>query len=114
MNHRTKLRVLSVAALLAASPFASHANSDVAMDACIKAFIAASVPQDRKIRIDKQQSATVNPVDTRNSAYEIHLTARTRHTGQSVARATCVANADGVVIAMNSTPAAAPTKTAAR
>lgn len=112
----TKIFSLAAIVPILATPLASHANA--AMDACIEAFIASTLPKDHPVKVRKK-SAGDSPLGVYSASREIELTARISRTGEPVAKATCIVDRDGVVIALNGAPtmqrvAGVPEKTAAR
>jgi hypothetical protein len=50
----------------------------------------------------------VSPVDQYTRAYRISLSAKGKTSGKEVAKATCVVDRSGVVLALNGKPYAAP------
>lgn len=90
----------------AATPFASYADSNQALDACVKSFISSHVPKDREVRVRKHlPSPGPLAIMQDKSSYAIMLSARVKGSGKEIAQARCVANARGEVIAMDSPPA---------
>ena len=55
--HRTSRATLAVATLaLLGSPLASRADAvEQAMDACVQAFVAASLPKEQRVVVDKTE-----------------------------------------------------------
>lgn len=100
--HRASRPALVVATVaLLASPLASRADAvDQAMDACVQAFIAASLPKGQRVIVGKRQDAS-GPLDAQSHAYRIVLKASGATSGRQIAKGVCVANRDGEVIALN-------------
>jgi hypothetical protein len=93
---------LAVATLaLLGSPLASRADAaEQALDACVQAFVAASVPKGHPVVVDKLHSAS-GPLDASSRTYRIVMTATGTTSGRQIAKSTCVANRVGEVIALN-------------
>ena len=93
--------ILAIATLaLLGSPLASHADaSQQAADACVQAFVAASLPN-RRVVVDKQNVSS-GPLDGRSRTYRIVMTATGATSGRQIAQSTCVANRQGEVIMLN-------------
>jgi hypothetical protein len=100
-------RILVISALLLTAPVLSHANEDAAMNACVKAFVSSSLEKERPYTV-KTQESVVSPVDQYTRAYRIALSAKGKTSGKQVAKATCVVDRSGVVLALNGKPYAAP------
>ena len=102
MNRRSANPFLAVATLtLLASPLASRADAvEQAMDACVQAFVAASLPKGQRVVVDKQNIAR-GPLDAHPRTYRLVLTATGTTSGRQIAKSTCVANRAGEVIALN-------------
>lgn len=83
---------------------ADTAPADTAMDACIQAFVASSLEKERPVTVRKVEPVA-GPVAARAKESTIYLTAVTRHSGKRLAKATCVADNNGVVLTMNVKPA---------
>lgn len=93
--------------VLAATPLASYASSNQALDACVKAFVANYIPKESVVRVYKHRP-TPGPLAIlldRKGTYTIALTARGKRSGEEIAQARCVANSRGDVIVMDSPPA---------
>jgi hypothetical protein len=76
------------------------ARSEMAMAACVKAFVSTSVPKDRQVAV-RTENRAASMVIPRNRPYSIALTATSRTSGEQLAAATCRTNRSGTVIAMN-------------
>jgi hypothetical protein len=102
VNHRASRATLAVATLaLLGSPLASRADTvEKAMDACVQAFVAASLPKEQRVVVDKLNSA-IGPMDAQSRTYRIVLKAKGSTSGRQIATGVCVANRDGEVIALN-------------
>jgi hypothetical protein len=100
--HRTSRATLAVATLaLLGSPLASRADAvEKAMDACVQAFVAANLPKEQRVVVDKLNSA-IGPMDAQSRKYRIVLKATGSTSGRELAKGVCVANRDGEVIALN-------------
>ena len=116
MNTFTKIsKSLSIAAatLLLAAPFASQATTadDLAMDSCVKAFVAANLPKEQRVRVQKEEIAA-SPVSIHARSYKIVLSAKGAESGKNLARGTCTIDRSGAVVALNGKPL--PTHIASR
>lgn len=106
MNKFSTVRIaksLSIAAatLLLAAPLASQAHDyDAAMDSCIKAFVAANVPQGHPVTVRKQESA-ISPVGLDAVGYKIIVSAKGAESGKYIARGTCIVDRSGEVTMVN-------------
>jgi hypothetical protein len=97
---RPILAVATTFALLA-SPLASRADAvSQAMDACVQAFVAANLPKEQPVIVDKENSA-IGPLDAQTGTYRIVLIATGKTSGRQIAKNVCVANRAGAVIALN-------------
>jgi hypothetical protein len=101
MKIRRSLTVLSAATLLA-FPFATQADSDHAMEACIKAFVGSTLA-DQKVTIYRKPALATAFPGYDAHASRIDLVAARRDSGKEVAHATCVVNSSGVVTTMEGT-----------
>lgn len=113
MNTAARTKTFLLAALLPclAAPLASQADplgtrSDVAMDACVKAFVSTNLEKERPFTVRKEESTS--PTDMYSRAYRIRMTAVGKDTGKRVAQATCVVDREGVVLSMDGKPFATP------
>jgi hypothetical protein len=107
-------KTLSIAAatVMMAAPFASQAaNHDVAMDSCIKAFVAANLPKEQPVTVRKDDGVQ-SPISVHARAYKILVSAKGVESGKYLARGTCIVDRKGSVIAMNGK--ALPTQLASR
>ncbi|HEY0942386.1 MAG TPA: hypothetical protein VGE08_20000 [Steroidobacter sp.] len=103
---------LAVASLALSAPFASHAGSyDAAMDSCISAFVASSLPKEQPVKVRKEEVAS-SPISIHSRAYKIMVSAKGVHSGKYLARGTCIVDRSGQVVALNGKPL--PQKIAAR
>jgi hypothetical protein len=100
--HRASRATLAVATLaLLGTPLASRADAaDQAMDACVQAFVAANLPKEQRVVVDKLNSA-IGPMDAQSRKYKIVLKATGSTSGREIAKGVCIANRDGEVIALN-------------
>lgn len=93
---------------LAATPLASYAGSNQALDACVKSFVETYIPKDRVVRVYKHQP-TMGPLGMmqagRKDTYTIALSAVGKRSGKEIAQARCVASRRGEVIVIDSPPA---------
>jgi hypothetical protein len=100
MKHQSALLAVATLALLG-SPLVSRADAvEHAMDACVQAFVAASLPKGQRVVVDKQDIAS-GPLDAHSRAYRLVLTATGTTSGRQIAKSTCIANRRGEVIALN-------------
>jgi hypothetical protein len=97
------LAVLAATLLLNAAP-ASQAHAEDAMDACIKAFVAANLPREQPVTVRKKESES-SPIAL-GRAYRISLTATGATSGKRLARSSCLVDRNGAVIALNGKPVA--------
>ena len=93
-----KLCVVSLALL--AAPFAANAGTTDAMDACVKAFVAANLPKEQPVTVRKD-TLSVSPLDTLSGTYKITLVATGSTSGKRFAKGTCVVSRDGEVVSLN-------------
>lgn len=95
---------IAVAALAISAPFASYAGSyDAAMDSCISAFVASSLPKEQPVRVRKEQEAAT-PISIHSRAYKIMVSAKGVESGRYLARGTCIVDRNGQVVALNGKP----------
>ena len=93
------LPVIAALALLTAS-LAARADDDATMDACIEAFVAASLPKDQPIRVVRS-GPPPRALGAPGRKYRIVLTATGTSSGRQFAKATCTVERDRAVMAMN-------------
>ncbi|HMN46159.1 MAG TPA: hypothetical protein PKE27_16390 [Povalibacter sp.] len=103
MNAASRTRALVVSALLLATPALSHASQDVPVNACVKAFVSTSLEKERPFTVQTEESVAT-PLDHAARAFRISLKATGKHSGKQVAKATCVVDRNGVVLALNGKP----------
>ena len=97
---------IATATIALAAPFASQAhNYDAAMDSCISAFVASSLPKEQPVKIKKEDSVS-SPISIHARAYKIVVSAKGVESGKYVARGTCIVDRSGSVIALNGKPIA--------
>lgn len=97
---------LAAATLALAAPFATQAhNYDAAMDSCINAFVASSLPKEQPVKIKKEDSVS-SPISIHARAYKIVVSAKGVESGKYLARGTCIVDRSGAVIALNGKPIA--------
>ncbi|MET0535420.1 MAG: hypothetical protein ABW171_14480 [Steroidobacter sp.] len=112
MNKLTKTLSIAAATMLLAAPLTSQAsNDDVAMDACINAFVAASLPKEQPVKVRKEE-VTDSPISVHARVYKIVVNATGVESGKRLARGECIVNRAGEVIALNGKPVS--TRLAAR
>ncbi len=100
-HHLLRRALIVTASILLAAPLASSADSlDQAMDACAQAFVAASLPKQQPVVVEKLNTA-YRTVDARSRTFHISLTATGRTSGRQFAKGTCVVNRSGEVVALN-------------
>jgi hypothetical protein len=94
--------VVAIATLaLLGCPLASRADAEAqAMDACVQAFVAANLPKEQPVVVDKQNFAT-GPLDMQTRTYRIVLIATGKTSGRQIAKSICIANREGAVIALD-------------
>ncbi len=100
---RRPLRRMLIATTLGvlALPLASRAGGlDQAMDTCVQAFVAQSLPKEQPIVIEKRSSRN-QALDSRTRTYRIALTATGRTSGREFAQGVCVVDRKGEIIALN-------------
>jgi len=99
---RASRATLAVATLaLLGSPLAGRADAvEKAMDACVQAFVAASLPKEQRVVVDKT-SAAIGPMDAQSRTYRIVMKATGTTSGREIAKSVCVTNRNGKVIALN-------------
>lgn len=97
MNART---TLIASALILTAPVLSHAGQDVAMDACVKAFVNASLEKERPYTVRTEES-TYTPVDLQARAFRIELKATGKDSGKNFGKAVCVVDRNGEVLSFN-------------
>lgn len=102
-----KIRKISlITTLLLIAPMFSHADtavdSDMAMDACVKAFISTNVEKARPITVKKEEFIG-SAFARHNRTGRISMKAVDNSSGEQVAKATCVFDRSGVM-SMNGKP----------
>lgn len=106
MNTRISKTVsFAVASIAFAAPFASQAGSSeaAAMDTCINAFVAANLPKEQPVRVQKQEAAP-SPLAFYSRGYKIYVSAKGLESGKYLARGTCLVDSSGQVVALNGKP----------
>jgi hypothetical protein len=106
MNTRKLNRaiLISVAMPLCMASALSVADSTTAMDACVKAFVSTSLAKDRSVAV--RTESRMSSILTVRRPYAISLTATGKDSGKKLAKATCVADRNGTVLALNGKPPA--------
>lgn len=100
----TKSLSIATATVALAAPFATQAhNYDAAMDSCINAFVAASLPKEQPVKVRKEDGIN-SPLSVHSRAYKIVVTAKGVESGKYVARGTCIVDRSGAVVALNGKP----------
>ena len=95
---------LAVATVACAAPMASQAhNYDAAMDTCIDAFVASSLPKEQPIKVRKRELVG-SPLGIHSRAYKVVLSAKGTDSGKYLARGTCIVDRSGRVVALNGKP----------
>jgi hypothetical protein len=97
---------LAVAAVVLAAPVASFADSSVAIDACIKAFLSSDVAKDRKVTVQKNLDSVPRPLAL-SGLYTVEVVAKGRESGKQLARVICHADQKGTIVAVNGRPTSA-------
>lgn len=107
MNPLTRISksvAIAVATVALAAPFASQANDfDTAMETCIDAFVAASLPKEQPVRVQKHEASS-SPLAIYSRGYKIMVSAKGVESGKYLARGTCLVDRSGQVIALNGKP----------
>jgi hypothetical protein len=107
--------ILAVAALaVLVCPLASRADSaEQAINACVQAFVAANLPKEQRVIVDKENFA-VGPLDAQTRTHRIVLVATGKTSGRQIAKSVCIATRAGEVIALDGRrpPALAETRIA--
>lgn len=112
MNKLTRsLSIAAATAMLATSFASSAANDDMAMDACINAFVSANLPKEQPVTVRKEELAA-STINIHARTYKIIVSATGVESGKRLAHGTCIVNRSGEVIALNGKPL--PTKLASR
>jgi len=94
----------AVATVALAAPLATQAhNFDAAMDSCIGAFVASSLPKEREVKVRKEDGVN-SPLSVHSRAYKIVVTAKGMESGKYIARGTCIVDRSGAVVALNGKP----------
>ena len=94
----------AVATVALAAPFATQAhNYDAAMDSCIGAFVASSLPKERTVKVRKEDGIS-SPLSVHSRAYKIVVTAKGMESGKYIARGTCIVDRSGAVVTLNGKP----------
>lgn len=93
---------IAASVALLALPVASRADvdADAAMDACVQAFVSANLPKDQPVSVRKIDTID-GPLAVQDRAYRIVLTATGKTSGKKLARATCIVDRDGQIVALN-------------
>jgi hypothetical protein len=105
MNTLSKSLSIAAATVALAAPFATRADShNAAMDSCINAFVASSLPKGQPVKI-KKDDAVNDPLSFFVApAYRIVVSAKGVESGKYLARGTCIVDRRGTVIALNGKP----------
>jgi hypothetical protein len=100
----TKSLSIAAATVALAAPFATQAhNDDAAMDSCINAFVAASLPKEQPVKV-KKDNGVASPLSIHSRAYKIVVSAKGVESGKYLARGSCIVDRSGAVIALNGKP----------
>lgn len=100
----TKSIAIAAATVALAAPFATQAHDyDGAMDLCINAFVASSLPKEQPVKIRKENGID-SPLSVYSRAYKIVVSAKGVESGKYLARGTCIVDRNGAVIALNGKP----------
>jgi LysR family glycine cleavage system transcriptional activator len=108
MNTLSKSVSIAVATLALAAPFASRAGihdiaHDTAMNTCISAFVAASLPKQQPVTVQKEAGST-SPISFHSRTYKIVVNARGMESGKRLAHGTCIVDRSGQVVTFNGKP----------
>jgi hypothetical protein len=89
---------------LCLAPMLSLATPELArqpaMDACIKAFVSTSLSKMQSVAV-RAEDLPERPRSTKNRRYKISLVATDQATGRRLATATCLADRNGAILAVN-------------
>jgi len=105
------LKIAAIAAAFVATPMlGAAANAPVALNSCVKAFMAdlsTKAPGTLKLR-DSHYDSDIGTADTGlalpGRRDEMVLTARDAHDNHAVARAVCTVNSQGSVVELRAAP----------
>ena len=106
--YRTKGIITSIAVPLCLTPMLSLASPELAresaresaMDACIKAFVNTSLPKSQSVEV-RTQGLPERPQSSNDGPYQISLIATDKATGKRLAKATCLADRNGAILALS-------------
>lgn len=99
MNIKFSCCTVAAALSLLATPLV-HADDEAAVDACVKAFVAASVPAQHPITVQMMDAAP-SESDDRSRPYKIVLTATGLRSGERLATGTCLVDRKGEAVSLN-------------
>ncbi len=101
MSH---LNRLALAVLFAAAPASAFAAAPDPMDQCVQAFLNSDAAKDRKVTVRKRSQLSRDAM--RRGSYRIEVVARTRDSGEQLARFTCHVDSKHRIVAVDGTPPA--------
>jgi hypothetical protein len=103
MINTRSIKIAVITAGLASTPMLSvAANSPLAMDSCVKAFMVKL--NSTMAKKPKLQNTRYINNGVGQSSSELTLTARDAHDNHAIARAVCTVNTSGQVIALHQEP----------
>jgi hypothetical protein len=104
MNTLSKSFSIAAVAFALAAPFAAQAHDyDAAMDSCLNAFVASTLPKEQPVKFKKVEEAS-GPLAVHARSYKILVSAKGVESGRYLARGTCIVDQSGAVIAVNGKP----------
>lgn len=104
MNTLSKSFSIAAMTFALAAPFAAQAHDyDAAMDSCLNAFVASTLPKEQPVRFKKEEAAS-SPLAVHARSYKIVVSAKGVESGKYLARGTCIVDHTGAVIAVNGKP----------
>jgi hypothetical protein len=100
MNTRTKLSLISLAALFAVSmPLTSQAKENPALNRCVELFVQEVVPANRPVEIRKE-SIAASTTRINSSRSKVTLIAQGEKNFKVIGTASCVIQQDGILVSM--------------
>ena len=108
MKTRSRTSFVAVLLPLLAIPALSHADANKAFDACINAFVGASLEKGRPVTVRREEGSVASPVASLNRTYKIQLKAVGKDSGTQLAAATCITDRQGTVLSLSVKPLATP------
>lgn len=96
---RKHLLLAASAAALFACTTTSQARDALAMDNCIRTFVAAHLPRDSKVEIVKHDTRPGSMLKARGRKFTV--SAKSKRTGKVYGTATCTTDRAGAVVALD-------------